>query len=174
MLALVLSESNLDSTFSNLFPFPLFLFPSRNHARVYLEFTESTTNRQGSEEGRAKRERGARKVWNVYTDPLETKGDRKGVRTRPPPIARCSRSGVEHPTDGNVRGNSVQPRAQALPLLSAIFLSLSLPFRIRSLPVSIRLPPSPLPPFDTLYSDLAPLSSAGRATRQLFRISFPP
>lgn len=64
MLALVLSESNLDSTFSNLFPFPLFLFPSRNHARVYLEFTESTT--QGSEEGRAKREREARAKWGTF------------------------------------------------------------------------------------------------------------
>lgn len=107
-------------------------------------------------------------MWNGRLPILSRRKAIERVLDAAPPIARCSRSGVEHPTDGNVRRNSVQPRAQALPLLSAIFLSLS----SIQLAVSIRLP-SPATPFDTLYSDLAPLSSAGRATRQLFRISFP-
>lgn len=108
----------------------------------------------------------------VYRSPIlwRRKGGRKGVARRtkrrgPPRSLGCSRSGVEHPTDGNVRRNSVQPRAQALPLLSAIFLSL--PFRIRS-PISIRLPPEPLSP-STLC---IPRRVAERAIRQLFRISF--
>lgn len=166
-----------------------FANPNLSVEILSLEFTlpyELASNRKirGGEddkerEGKLERER-KRRIENfhrgfktlVYRSPIlwRRKGGRKGVARRtkrrgPPRSLGCSRSGVEHPTDGNVRRNSVQPRAQALPLLSAIFLSL--PFRIRS-PISIRLPPEPLSP-STLC---IPRRVAERAIRQLFRISF--